>query len=207
VTAKAVGAMRTQVALAPIADLPRVPASRPFSDIVADAAASLTGRVITAGVEANIRSAAYQRDVDWRLLPSLPANAQIGYLILLLVGFLGAPLARIWWAHLWPPEDPTEYAGRSGYWAARLIRDSLFVAVFLPLTAPLSAPINLGRQVWEAILAPVRAWRWLTGRSRSTATPAQAAEPGAASHATLAPRHAAHGSGPSSSLGNYRPSR
>jgi hypothetical protein len=211
VTAKAVGAMRMQVALAPIADLPRVPASRPFSDIVADAAASLTGRVITAGVEANIRSAAYQRDVDWRLLPSLPANAQIGYLVLLLVGFLGAPLARIWWAHLWPPEDPTEYAGRSGYWAARLIRDSLFVAVFLPLTAPLSAPINLGRQVWEAMLAPVRAWRWLTGRSRSTATPARAAEPGAASHAALAPplasRHAGHGSGPSSSLGNYRPSR
>jgi hypothetical protein len=207
VTAKAVGAARTQVALAPIADLPKVPAARPLSDILADAAASLTGRVITAGVEANVRSAEYQRDVDWRLLPSLPANLQIGYIVLVLIGFLGAPLARVWWAHLWPPEDRTEYAGRSGYWAARLIRDSLFVAVFLPLTAPLSAPINLGRQVWEAMLAPVRAWRWLTGRSRRTATSARPAEPGAAVHGALAPPLASRHAGPSSSLGSYRPSR
>jgi hypothetical protein len=206
VTAKAAGSARTQVALAPIADLPKVPASRPLSDIFGDAAASLTGRVITAGVEANVRSAEYQRDVDWRLLPSLPANVQIGYMVLVLIGFLGAPLARLWWAHLWPPEDPTEYAGRSGYLAARLIRDSLFVAVFLPLTAPLSAPINLGQQVWEAVLAPVRAWRWLTGRSRSPATPARPAEPGAAAHTALAPPLASR-SGAGSGLGSYRPSR
>ena len=106
VTANPAGALRTRVELAPIADLPKVPASRPLSDILADAASSLTGRVITAGVEANIRSAEYQRDVDWRLLASLPANVQVGYFALVLVGFLGAPLARVWWAHLWPPRMP-----------------------------------------------------------------------------------------------------
>src|SRR5262245_2047747 len=204
VTAKAAGALRTHVQFAPIADLPKGPASRPLGDILGDAAASLTGRVITAGIEANIRSAEHQRDVDWRLFANLPANLQIGYIALVLIGFLGAPLARVWWAHLWPPEDPAEYAGRTGYWAACLIRDSLFVAVFLPLTAALSAPINLGRQVWDAVLAPVRAWRRLTGRNRRRAAPAEAgAGPHAALGGPLAPRHAP----PTSSLGNYRPSR
>lgn len=207
VTANPVGALRTHVELAPIADLPKVPASRPLGDILADAASSLTGRVITAGVEANIRSAEYQRDVDWRLLASLPANVQLGYFALVLIGLLGAPLARVWWAHLWPPEDAAEYAGRAGYWAARLIRDGLFVAVFLPLTAPLSAPINLGRQVWDAMLAPVRAWRWLRRGNRRTPAPASAQEPGVGSHAALGTPLPSRPAAPTSRLGSYRPSR
>jgi hypothetical protein len=207
VTANPAGALRTHVALAPIADLPKGAASRPLSDILGDAASSLTGRVITAGVEANIRSAEHQLDVDWRLLASLPANVQIGYFALVLIGLLGTPLARVWWAHLWPPEDPAEYAGRAGYWAACLIRDSLFVAVFLPLTAPLSAPINLGRQAWDAVLGPVRAWRWLTGRNRRPPAPSSAEEGGAASHPALGTPLASRPAAPTSGLGNYRPSR
>jgi len=204
VTAKAAGALRTHVQLAPIADLPKGSASRPLGDILADAASSLTGRVITTGIEANIRSAEHQRDIDWRLFANLPANLQIGYIALVLFGFLGAPLARVWWAHLWPPEDPAEYAGRTGYWAARFIRNSVFVTVFLPLTAALSAPINLGRQVWDAVLAPVRAWRRLTGRNRMTRASAHGgAGPNPALGGSLAARHAPQ----TSSLGNYRPRR
>jgi hypothetical protein len=207
VTAKAAGHLRTQVAVVPIADLPKLPASRPLSDILGDAAASLTGRVITTGIEANIRSAAHQRDIDWRLFSVLPANVQLGYFALLLVGFLGVPLARVWWAHLWPPEDPAEYAGRTGYWAARLIRDSVFVAVFLPLTAPLSAPINLGRQVWDAILAPVRAWRWLTrGKRRAAAPSSSEAALGSSQVALGSPLSARHAA-EAPSLGSYRPNR
>jgi hypothetical protein len=207
VTAKAAGKLRTHVHVAPIADLPKVPAARPLSDIFADAASSLTGRVITAGIDANLSSAAHQRDLDWRLFSVLPANVQIGYFALLLIGFLGVPLARVWWAHLWPPENPAEYAGRTGYWAARLVRDSLFVAVFLPLTAPLSAPINLGRQVWDALLAPVRAWRWLTGGRRRAPAPAGAEADGTAFDPGLGTPLAAPHPAPTSSLGSYRPSR
>src|SRR6185312_8874093 len=82
---------------------------------------------------------------------------------LLLIGLLGAPLARAWWAQLWPREDPAEYADRRGYWAARLVRAALFGLVFLPLTAAFSAPLNLARQIRGAALAPIRAWRWLRG--------------------------------------------
>jgi hypothetical protein len=209
VTAKALSAQRTLLQVTPIADLPRVVASRPLSDILGDAAASLTGRVIMAGVEANIRSAAQQKDVDWRLLPGVPATLQLGYLGLLLLGLLGAPVARTWWGEVWPREDPAEYADRRGYWAARLVRDCLFVLLFLPLTAAFSGPLNLGRQIRDALLAPIRAWRWLRGGWRRSPHDAAGgsgdAEIGAA--ATLGPPLRAERAAGSGSLGHYRPSR
>jgi hypothetical protein len=210
VTAKSLSAQRTLFNVSPIADLPRVSASRPLSDILGDAAASLTGRVIMAGVEANLRSAEYQRDLDWRLLAGVPANIQVAYLALLLIGLLGAPLARAWWRRVWPREDPAEYAGRSGYWAARLVREVLFVLVFLPLTAGVSVPLNLGRQIRDAVLAPLRAWRWLMGGARRARRHADAegnsaGERTGARLALGAPLRP--GTAEASSLGNYRPSR
>jgi len=210
VTAKPLNGKRTLLHVSPIADLPRVPASRPLGDILGDAAASLTGRVIMAGVEANLRSAEHQRDVDWRLLAGVPANIQLAYAALLLIGLLGAPLARAWWERVWPREDPAEYAGRSGYWAARLVRDGLFVVVFLPLTALVSAPLNLGRQIRDAALAPLRAWRWLTGgtrraRRKGDAERSSAGEGADARLALGAPLRP--GTAEASSLGNNRPSR
>jgi hypothetical protein len=209
VTAKPLSAQRTLLQVSPIADLPRVVASRPLSDILGDAAASLTGRVIMTGVEANIRSAQQQRDVDWRLIPGVPATLQLGYLALMLLGLLGAPLARAWWEEVWPREDPAEYAGRSGYWAARLVRDSLFVLLFLPLTAAFSGPLNLGRQIRDALLAPIRAWRWLRGGWRRSPHAAAAGRGDADIDAagTLGAPLRAEGAAEAASLGHYRPSR
>jgi hypothetical protein len=199
VSAKPAGTLRTLLQITPAPDLPRGPASRPIGDILSDAAASLTGRVITAGVEANVRSAELQRDIDWRLLPGVPAKIQITYLVLVLIGLLGVPRSRLWWQRLWPQENAAEYAGRSGYWAAWLVRQGAFVVVFLPLTAPISAPLNLGRQIWDTLTAPIRGWRRLASRPR----PSHAASAPAA-HGTSRPvRRAAEAPG----LGNYRPSR
>jgi len=199
VSAKPAGASRTLLQFTPAPDLPRPPASRPIGDILSDAAASLTGRVITAGVEANVRSAELQRDIDWRLLTGVPANVQIGYLVLVLIGLLGVPRSRLWWQRLWPNENAAEYAGRSGYWAARLVREATFVVVFLPLTAPVSAPLNLGRQIWDTLTAPIRGWRRLVGRRR----PSDGATPAASLGANPPRRRAIE----APSLGNYRPSR
>jgi hypothetical protein len=195
VSAKPAGTLRTLLQITPAPDLPRAPASRPIGDILSDAAASLTGRVITAGVEANVRSAELQRDIDWRLLPGVPAKIQIAYFVLVLIGLLGVPRSRLWWQRLWPQENAAEYAGRGGYWAAWLVRQGAFVVVFLPLTAPISAPLNLGRQIWDTLTAPIRGWRRLLGRRR----PSEAAP--AALGTSLPVRRAAPG------LGNYRPSR
>jgi hypothetical protein len=206
VSAKPSGAQRTLLEIAPIAELPRAPGSRPLGDLWSDAVAGVTGRVITAGVQANIRSAALQQDVDWRLLSSVPAKVQIGYFALLAIGLLGMPLARLWWANLWPRETAADYAGAAGYWAARAVRNGLFVAVFLPLTAPLSAPLNLGRQIWDALTAPIRCWRWLLeklGRRRA----APAGSPGVGDGTTPLPVAPASPRRQASGLGSYRPSR
>jgi hypothetical protein len=85
------------------------------------------------------------------------------YLALLIVGLLGLPVSRAWWRRLWPPEQAAEYAGRSGYWAARTIRGTVFLLVFLPLAALPAASIHVLRKFWEAVTAPLRWWRWLTG--------------------------------------------
>ena len=217
VSAKPRGAQRTVLEIGPIADLPKPPAARPIADILSDAVSGLTGRVITAGVQAHIRSAEHQREVDWRLIASVPANLQIGYIVLLLAGLCGVPAARLWWAHIWPPENAAEYAGPSGYWAARFVRDGLFIAVFLPLTAPLSAPLTLGRQLWDWLLAPIRWWRRLRGRpprqpaASPTSAPTSGSPAGGGSGtgapAALGSAAASRPAPAASGLGSYRPSR
>jgi hypothetical protein len=137
-----------------------------FSGIVSD----ITGRVITTGLEANMRSAERQEELDQRLIPGIPSDFQAGYLVLVVLGLFGVPVSRAWWRRLWPPESATEYAGRAGYWAAQIIRGAAFLVIFLPLTAPVSAPYNLARQIYELAMTPVRWWRWLTGRRAATAS-------------------------------------
>jgi hypothetical protein len=60
---------------------------------------------------------------------------------------------------VWPPEQADDYAGHTGYWAARAVRGLAFGLLFVPLTAPVSMPCSIGRQVREALTAPARLWR------------------------------------------------
>jgi hypothetical protein len=89
----------------------------------------------------------------------------MGYLVLFVVGLFGLPISRAWWRRLWPPEAAFDYAGRTGYWAARTVRGAAFLLLFLPLTALVAAPFNLLRHVRHAASAPARLWRRLTGKS------------------------------------------
>jgi hypothetical protein len=157
---------RTMIDIEPAVDFPgalQSPAGDLFSGIVSD----VTGRVITTGLQASMRSSERQTELDQRLIPGIPSDLQVGYLVLVILGLFGVPISRAWWRRLWPPEVAIEYAGRAGYWAARAVRGGMFLLLFLPLTAPVTAPLNLVRQVWEAVTLPVRLWRWLTGRPGS----------------------------------------
>jgi len=136
------------------------PAGSLFTGIVSD----VTGRVIAVGLEANVSSAERQRELDQRLIPGIPSDVQLGYLALMVVGLCGLSISRAWWGRLWPPEVASDYAGRTGYWAARAVRGAAFLLLFLPLTALVAAPLNLLRHMWDAASAPARLWRRLTGR-------------------------------------------
>jgi hypothetical protein len=167
VAARPAGAGRTVLDMRPAVDVPSgSPSTRPLGDIFTDMVGDLAGRVVTAGVQANVRSAERQQELDQRLIPGIPHDVEIGYLVLVILGLVGVPVSRAWWRAWWPPEMSAEYSGRAGFVAARTIRALVFLVLFLPLTAPVAAPYALLRQVYDAVMAPVRFWRWLTGRGR-----------------------------------------
>jgi hypothetical protein len=161
---------RTALEIKPAAEFSGGPLQSPVGDLFSGIASDITGRVITTGLHASMRSADRQMELDQRVIPGIPSDFQVGYLVLVVVGLFGVPISRAWWRRLWPPEAASEYAGRGGYLAARAVRGGVFLLLFLPLTAPVTAPLNLWRQVWEAVAAPVRLWHWLTGRRTATAS-------------------------------------
>jgi hypothetical protein len=163
---------RAVIELTPAGDLAGPAPGRPVADFFSNVVAELTGRVAATSVQASLRSAELQQELDQRLLPGIPSEAQIAYGLLLVLGLLGVPVSSSWWQRLWPREDADDYAGHTGYWAACATRWLAFALVFLPLTAVVSAPYNLGQQVQEAATAPMRLWRWLRGTAapRDTAS-------------------------------------
>src|SRR5262249_31063117 len=136
----------------------------PVGDLFSGLVSNLTGRVVAMGLEASMRSAERQQELDRRLIPGIPADLQAGYLLLILLGLFGVHIGRAWWRRLWPPEAASDYAAGRGYWAACAVRGGVFVLLFLPLTGLVTAPLNAARQVREAVTAPARVWRWLMAR-------------------------------------------
>ena len=161
---------RTALDIRPATELASGPLQSPVGDLFSGIVSDITGRVVTAGLQANLRSAERQQELDQRLIPGIPSDFQVGYLVLVLLGLFGVPVSRAWWRRIWPPEAATEYAGRAGYLAARTVRALAFLLLFLPVTAPVSAPYNLARQIYEVAMTPVRWWRWLTTRRTATAS-------------------------------------
>lgn len=143
-TAQPSDTARTLLELRRAPQLPRgSAASRGLGEVLMDSVSDITGRVITTRVQANLRNADRQREIDRRILPLVPSSVQIGYGLLFVLGLLGLTKSRQWWARIWPPENAAEYAGMAGYTAARVIRAALFYLVFLPLAAVPAAPMAL----------------------------------------------------------------
>jgi len=166
VTTTPAGSLRTGLDIRPAPNLPGGSAIKPIGDVFSDLVADVAGRVLTSSVQANLRSAARQQELDHRFVPGVPSGIQLVYVVLAVLGLPGLPVSRAWWRRIWPPEQAAEYAGRSGFLAARAIREAAFLLIFLPLTALPAAPINLVTKTWETLTAP---WRWLTGRRASAA--------------------------------------
>jgi hypothetical protein len=150
---------RTALDLQSAGDLASATPARPVAEFFVTAVSELTGRATATSMQANLRGSSHQLELDHRLLPGIPSAAQIAYSLLIVLGLLGVPVSRAWWQRVWPPETADDYAGHTGYWAARAARGLAFAMVFVPLTAVVSAPFSLGRQVREALTAPARLWR------------------------------------------------
>lgn len=135
--------------------------------IVAEVASETAGSVLTSGIEADLVDSSRARELDSRIIPGVPSDIQFAYLGLLLLGFLGLPVARNWWFRIWPPEERGEYSNAIGYNLARLTRLSVFLSLFLPLSGAPAAVVNLAQQIWGWIMMPFRVLAWLLRVARS----------------------------------------
>ena len=155
---------RAVLDLATAGDLPAAGGTGPVSDLFTGMVSDITGKVVATAVQANLRSAERQQELDRRIMPGIPSSLQAVYLALFVLGLFGVPLSRLWWQKTWPPEIADEYAGRIGYWAAWTVRALAYWLVFLPLTAVVAAPGHLFGQIRDGVMTPVRWWRRLTRR-------------------------------------------
>lgn len=124
----------------------------------------ITGNVAVKTVEIYARDQSSERELDARLVPGIPSSLQFAYLGSLVAGLIAWQVSSAWWARIWPAEQRQEYAGRLGYWAARLTRLIAYVAVFLPLVGAPAFLWLVILQLWAMVTWPFRAASWVWGR-------------------------------------------
>ncbi len=166
VSASPIDANRTRLVATRMSDVSSGPVPTPITDAVVDVVSDLAGRILTSGVEANVRSQERQRELDDRLIPGIPSSIQIGYFGLFVFGLFGLPVSRGWWARVWPTEERGEYGSVIGYWAARLVRGTVLILLFAPLVAVASVPVQAVRSAWGMVVSIWNViallWRCLT---------------------------------------------
>lgn len=146
------------------------PLSTTFTGWLDSLAGEAMGHIAIAGIEANVRDADRQSELDRRIIPGVPSGIQYGYAIALFLSLFGLSTGSAWWRRIWPPESREDYGSYAGYASARAVRGLLFALVFLPLAG---VPLFLryaGIQTWTILTAPVRAVRWLRYRLARAAT-------------------------------------
>ena len=149
--------------------VPDTSGAEPITGLVGDwlskVASNVTGNVVTSALEVHARDEERQVELDRRIVPSIPADYQIAYLVSLVAGFMGWGLARDWWQRIWPQEQRSEYRGAAGYRAAQAARLVAFLTVFLPLVGVPALLGSLALQVWEFAALPFRIVRRLSSRT------------------------------------------
>jgi hypothetical protein len=148
-------------------------AAEPITGVVgewfASAASSITGNVVTSAVEVHARDEARQQELDSRIVPFIPSAYQVAYILGLVAGLMGWPVARAWWERLWPAETRSDYSGAVGYRAAQAARLLVFVLVFLPIAGAPALLVALLLQLYGIVLLPFRFLRWLVSGAQAKA--------------------------------------
>ncbi len=170
VTASARPNGRVALRAVPLGGQDLAPTSGGVGRMLSDIVSEVTGRVVTSAIDGDLVGSERQLELEARVIPGVPASIQVGYLVLVITGLMGMPVAAAWWRRAWPPEKRESYGRAFGYQAARLIRLACFLLVFLPTVGLPAFVWNLVLQTWSMVRAPVRALRWLAARASQPAT-------------------------------------
>lgn len=156
ITATAEAGLRVRLTAAPVRAADGAPLGPvgSFDEVIT----ALTGHLPVQTIELALRAYEREEELGRRLIPGIPADLQMSYFGLIVIGLLfGLAVARRWWARIWPPEQRSEYGSRLGYEAARAVRSLAFLLVFLPIVA-LPAMLLTGLSLIGAGV------KWLRGR-------------------------------------------
>ncbi|MFO0974728.1 MAG: hypothetical protein U1A27_15000 [Phycisphaerae bacterium] len=165
VAASEPAAGRVSLRAVPVNGANAEPRSSKLGDLMSEMLSELTGQVVSASMEADVKSSSRQAELDSRIVPGIPAALQFGYIGALVLGVMGLPVLRHWWGRIWPAEQRGEYSGLAGFLAARAARLLAFVMLFLPVAGIPAAVWSGLLGVWFWLTLPARLWRRLLGRS------------------------------------------
>ena len=121
--------------------------------LIAELASEVAGTVLPGTLQLDMNSRARTQELAWRLLPGVPAAAQLGMIVLTFFSLFAIKTTRRWWQAVWPSEEREEYASWLGYQAARCVRLIAFAVLFLPI-AGLPALTLLILQALFRLVAP-----------------------------------------------------
>jgi hypothetical protein len=129
-----------------------------------DVADELRGSIAIHALTGFLRDSNREKELDARFIPGIPSEIQIFALVSFVVGLISYEVSWTWWGRIWPTEDRSQYGNSLGYQAARGARLLGFLMLFLPLFGSFAFLKLVLIQLWHAITAPVRWWRWLRGK-------------------------------------------
>jgi hypothetical protein len=128
---------------------------------IGDLLGHTTGNVGVHAVTLHTRDKERQEELDLRVIPGIPSVLQFLYLGSIAFAFLGWEFSFSWWRRLWPPEQRTDYAGGTGYHAARAARGLAFLLVFASIVGMPAFAATMAVQLWNVLTAPFRFIRWI----------------------------------------------
>lgn len=147
--------------------IPKPASSVPLSDTLTSWIGEMTGHVAMRSLEVFARDAEQERELEARFVPGIPSLLQIYYVGAIVAGLLGWPVSAAWWRRLWPREERSEYSGRLGYVAARVVRALAFTLLFLPVVGFPAFLWSGALSIWGTITAPFKAIGRLVKRARA----------------------------------------
>ena len=121
--------------------------------------------MLTDGVQASLRNAERQQELDQRIVPGIPSDVQFLYIGLMVIGLLGLPVvAPLVAAHLAAGAGRRVCRSAAATGPRGSCAAPMFLFIFLPLAAQPALVVHIVQSIWQLVTTPVRWWRWLTGR-------------------------------------------
>ena len=146
-----------------IPDSSTVPVTETVSQWAGEVISSITGEVVIAGLDADLRSMERQKELDARLIPGIPSDYQIMYFVALVFGLFGWSMSRRWWRAIWRQDGPDSYQSTFGYFTSRVVEWLLYLFVFLPIVGIPAFVVTIIGQFLTLIMMPYWFVRWLFG--------------------------------------------